>query len=195
MGNWLQTFWDSLSVPLSRAFFDCLTLDDGMDRLPHNVGKQLPHHAAYHSLREKASIRRQRKSEISQNKQEFPGMKKPSAELHCRFIHFNNEECTLSSRTEILSEILSSSWYSKALRVSLLQASISGGNANLNTKVQNPLKVCFQNKMLRDKLIFYVKHKVFYSIFSLRTIYYTISFTVLSICFQFHLIIFNCMSM
>jgi hypothetical protein len=103
---------DSLSVPSSRVFFDCLTLEDERDRQSRNVGTQLPHHAAYRSLREKVSNRR-RKSEISQNEQEFPGMRRPSAKLQCRFIYFDNEEGTLSSRIETLSEILCSYWYRK----------------------------------------------------------------------------------
>jgi hypothetical protein len=72
--------------PIFKGLFGCLTLEDGRDRLSHNVSKQLPHHAAYHSLRENASImrrrRRRQKSEILHNKQEFPGMSKPSAKLH-----------------------------------------------------------------------------------------------------------------
>jgi hypothetical protein len=40
--------------PIFKGLFDCLTLEDGKDRLSRNVGKQLPHHAAYHSLREKS---------------------------------------------------------------------------------------------------------------------------------------------
>jgi len=128
-------FWDGLSVPSLRVFFDCLSLEDERDRLSQNVGKQLPHHAACHSLREKASVRQRWKSEISHNKQEFTGMRKSSAKLRWRFIHFSNEECALSSRIEILSEVLCSYWYSKTLRIYLRQASISGGYTYLNIKV------------------------------------------------------------
>jgi chorismate mutase len=71
--------------PISRVFFDCLTLEDERNRLSHNVGKKLPHHAAYRSRREKTSFKRRRKSEILHNKQEFPGMRKTSAKLSVGF--------------------------------------------------------------------------------------------------------------
>ena len=94
-----------------------------------------PHHTTYLPRRKKASIKRRWKSEISHNKQVFPGMRKHSTQCHCRFIHSHIDGCTLSSGTEILSGILCSYWYSKTLRISLLQASIRGGNANLKSKV------------------------------------------------------------
>jgi hypothetical protein len=44
-GNSLPTFWDKISVPSSRVKnpfdFGLLTLDDGIDRLSRNVGKEL----------------------------------------------------------------------------------------------------------------------------------------------------------
>jgi hypothetical protein len=39
-GNLLPTFWDNLPTP--SFFFGFLTLDDGTDNLPRNVGKELP---------------------------------------------------------------------------------------------------------------------------------------------------------
>jgi len=40
--NCLRAFWNNLSVPSSRVRNLLLTLEDGTDRLPQNVGKQLP---------------------------------------------------------------------------------------------------------------------------------------------------------
>jgi len=54
-GNSLPTFRDNLSVPSSRVkiqedrqplYLDFLTIEDGTDRLPWNVGKELPLYAA-----------------------------------------------------------------------------------------------------------------------------------------------------
>ena len=42
----LPTFRDNLLVPSSTGFFDCLTLDDGADRLYRNTGNLLPIYAA-----------------------------------------------------------------------------------------------------------------------------------------------------
>jgi len=42
----LPTLRDNLLVPPSTGFFDCLTLDNGADRLYRNVGNLLPIYAA-----------------------------------------------------------------------------------------------------------------------------------------------------
>ena len=41
-GNFLPTFRDNLSVPLSSVENQSLAIEDGADRLPRNVGKKLP---------------------------------------------------------------------------------------------------------------------------------------------------------
>ena len=43
-GNFLPTFWDTLSVPYLKMgpMIGFLTLEDGIDRLSRNVGKKLP---------------------------------------------------------------------------------------------------------------------------------------------------------
>ena len=42
VGSYLLTFRDNLSIPPSRVqqplFLDCMTVEDGMDRFPRNVG-------------------------------------------------------------------------------------------------------------------------------------------------------------
>jgi len=62
--NFSQTFLYNLSVAPSRIFFGVLPIEDGTDRLPRNVGTELPLYVLYNPKRAQSSFTMRRKPEI-----------------------------------------------------------------------------------------------------------------------------------